>query len=119
MESADDRTLDRAVDVFRTFGNETRLRLVRLLNRRGNSHALCVGALANRLGVSQSAVSQHLRVLRSVDLVRGERRGYRVHYLVNAETLEECRRIAQAVLEIPGDGDEEPCPERGTCHHDR
>ena len=111
--------MDQAVDVFRTFGNATRLRLMRLLSGRGDSHALCVGALANRLGVSQSAVSQHLRVLRSADLVRGERRGYRVHYLVNAEALERCRRVAQAALEVPAEGDEEPCPERGTCHHDR
>ena len=119
MERATDDTIDRAVDVFRTFGNATRLRLIRLLSGRGDSHALCVGALASRLGVSQSAVSQHLRVLKGADLVRGERRGYRVHYFVNAEALERCRQVARAALEPPGEGDAEPCPERGRCHGDR
>ncbi|MBN1844923.1 MAG: winged helix-turn-helix transcriptional regulator, partial [Sedimentisphaerales bacterium] len=54
----------------------TRLRIIQLLNGR----ALCVNALAQRLGVSQSAVSQHLRVLRDAGLVIDEKRGYFVHY---------------------------------------
>ena len=119
MEPATDGTVDRAVDVFRTFGNATRLRLMRLLSGRDDSHALCVGALASRLGVSQSAVSQHLRVLKGADLVRGERRGYRVHYFVNSEALERCRQVAQAALEPSGEGDGQPCPEPGTCRGDR
>ena len=119
MEPTSDGTVDRAVDVFRTFGNATRLRLMRLLSGRGDSHALCVGALASRLGVSQSAISQHLRVLKGADLVRGERSGYRVHYFLNAQVLERCRQVALAALEPPGEGDEEPCPDRGTCCGDR
>jgi len=119
MEPATDETVDRAVDVFRTFGNVTRLRLMRLLTARGDSYALCVGTLASRLGVSQSAVSQHLRVLKGADLVRGERRGYRVHYFVDAEALERCRQVARAALAPPGEDDREPCHERGGCHEDR
>ena len=118
MKPATDGTIDRAVDVFRTFGNVTRLRLMRLLSARGDSHALCVGALASRLGVSQSAVSQHLRVLKGADLVRGERRGYRVHYFVDAEALERCRQIARAALAPPGEDDREPCVDRCGCHDD-
>lgn len=118
MEPASDGTVDRAVDVFRTFGNATRLRLIRLLSARGDSYALCVGTLASRLGVSQSAVSQHLRVLKGADLVRGERRGYRVHYFVNAEALERCRQVARAALAPPGEDDREPCTNRCECHGD-
>ena len=48
---------------------------------------LCVNALAHRLGVSQSAVSQHLRVLRQAGLVHGVRHGAFVHYSVDREGL--------------------------------
>jgi ArsR family transcriptional regulator, arsenate/arsenite/antimonite-responsive transcriptional repressor len=75
--------------VFKALSDETRLRLVMLLARQGTEGALCVGALARRLGVTQSAVSQHLAVLRAADLVIDERRGYYVHYRVNHARLDE------------------------------
>lgn len=55
----------------------------------GKGGALCVNALANSLDITQSAVSQHLRVLRQAGLVRGERRGSFVHYSLNRETLDQ------------------------------
>ncbi len=75
--------------VFKALSDETRLRLVLLLADQRAEGALCVGALANRLGVSQSAVSQHLAVLRAAGLVIDERRGYYVHYRVNRRRLAE------------------------------
>ena len=73
--------------VFKALSDETRLRLVMLLAGHGPDRALCVGALAGRLGVTQSAVSQHLAVLRAAGLVIDERRGYFVHYRVNRARL--------------------------------
>lgn len=63
----------------------TRVRIFCLLRGR----ALCVNALAARLDVTQGAVSQHLRVMRDAGLVIDERRGCRVHYRLNEESL--CR----------------------------
>ena len=75
--------------LFKALSDPTRLKLVRLLVDQGEDGALCVGALAHALGVSQSAVSQHLAVLRAVGLVSDERRGYFVHYQVNRAKLVE------------------------------
>ena len=72
-------------ELFKALSDPTRLRLVKLLNE--HSGALCVNALAQRLGVTQSAVSQHLRVLRLAGLVRGERRGPQVHYSLDQDGL--------------------------------
>lgn len=59
---------------------------------------LCVGALANHLGVSKPAVSQHLQVLRKAGLVKGEKRGYWTHYAVDKQALiriaEDLRQMA-------------------------
>jgi DNA-binding transcriptional ArsR family regulator len=54
-----------------------------------NRGALCVNALAHMLGVSQSEVPQHLRVLRQAGLVRGERYGSFVHYALDKGVLKE------------------------------
>jgi DNA-binding transcriptional ArsR family regulator len=62
---------------------ETRVRILELVKDR----ALCVGAIAARLDVTQGAVSQHLRILRDAGLVTAEKRGYFVHYRLNEKTL--------------------------------
>lgn len=69
-----------------------------MLAQQERGSALCVMALAHRLEVSQPAVSQHLRLLRNLGLVRGERRGFRVHYFLDAEKLARWREIASEVL---------------------
>ena len=96
--------------VFSALADPTRLKLVKLLCRQHDPDALCVNALAGLLGVTQSAVSQHLRVLRAIGLVKGERRGYHIHYFVNPEALERCRDLVSAPLTI-----EEPGKEEETC----
>ncbi len=96
------------VAIFSALADPTRLKLVKLLCRQRDPDALCVNALANLLGVTQSAVSQHLRVLRGIGLVKGERRGYHIHYFVNREILERYQKFALAALSF-GAPTEESC----------
>ena len=72
---------------FKALGDETRLRLVALLSQQEPGRAMCVGRLARELGVTDSAVSQHLRVLKDLGLVHAQRRGYRLHYFLDLERL--------------------------------
>ncbi|MFP3959012.1 MAG: ArsR/SmtB family transcription factor [Spirochaetaceae bacterium] len=62
---------------------ETRIRIIELLRRR----PLCVNALTAHLGITQGAVSQHLRVMRDAGLVIDDREGYHVHYRLDTEQL--------------------------------
>jgi ArsR family transcriptional regulator len=102
---------DEQAAVFGALADPTRLKLVKLLCRQRDPDALCVNALAGFLGVTQSAVSQHLRVLRAIGLVKGERRGYHIHYFVNRDVLEKCRDLASAALSIEEPGEEQTCQE--------
>ncbi len=68
---------------LKALADEKRLKILRILL---NSD-LCVGALAKHLGVSKPAVSQHLQILRKAGLVRGEKRGYWTHYMVDRQAL--------------------------------
>jgi ArsR family transcriptional regulator, arsenate/arsenite/antimonite-responsive transcriptional repressor len=107
---------DKQAAVFGALADLTRLKLVKLLCRQRDPKALCVNALAYLLGVTQSAVSQHLRVLKSIGLVRGERRGYHIHYFVNRDALAKCRELTSAALSMDELGEEqsyqEYCPDR-------
>ncbi len=80
--------------MFRVLSVETRVRTVQLLKDR----ALCVNALAARLGVTPAAVSQHLRVLRDAKIVVAERRGYHVHYRADPEILAAWKDLADELL---------------------
>jgi len=109
-ESVEENTEQQAA-IFRALGDPTRLKLVKLLCRQLVPDALCVNALASRLGITQSAVSQHLRVLKSIGMVKGERRGYHIHYFINQDMLEQYRKLVSAVLSSEEPDEENSCRE--------
>jgi DNA-binding transcriptional ArsR family regulator len=80
--------------IFTVLSVETRVRIIDLLKRR----SLCVNALARVLEITPAAVSQHLRILRNVDIVTAEKRGYFVHYKVNEATLAKWKGAAESLL---------------------
>jgi len=88
-----DRTVELA-RIFKALSVEARIKIVELLKER----ALCVGALAARLEISQSAVSQHLRILRDAGLVLADKRGYWVHYRLNEDTLARWKELTATLL---------------------
>ena len=92
---------------LKALSDENRLLILRLLGRRD----YCVRALARQLGVSQAAVSQHLKVLREVGLVSGEKRGYFIHYRVEGAAL---RAVASALESLAREAPA-PC---GGCGRD-
>jgi len=96
----DYESIDEQAALFGVLADSTRLKLLRLLAQQSEPNALCVNALAYRLGVTQSAVSQHLRVLKAAGLVKGERRGYRIHYFINQETLIQAQQQISEVLDL-------------------
>ena len=88
--------IEELAEIFKALSDPTRLRLAKLLGEHGG--ALCVNALAHRLGVTQSAVSQHLRVLRQAGLVNGQRRGHFVHYSLDRDRLEQYKARLRETL---------------------
>jgi ArsR family transcriptional regulator len=100
---------DEQVAVFSALADPTRLKLVKLLCQQKDPEALCVNALAGLLRVTQSAVSQHLRVLKAIGLVRGERRGYHIHYSINPEAVRRCQDLMSTALNIDESVEQNAC----------
>jgi len=79
MSGLDLETAHRLAELFATLGDPTRVRLIALLLD-GEAH---VSALAQAVGLSESAVSHQLRTLRQLRLVRTRRAGRRIYYALD------------------------------------
>jgi len=66
-------------DTFRILGDPTRVRIVDALSE----GELCVCDIAERVGISESAVSHQLRLMRTMRIVRGRREGRCVYYTLD------------------------------------
>ena len=86
------------VTVLKALSSEPRLKIFRLLKER----PLCVNALTARLGMTQPAVSQHLRILREAGLVEAEKRGYWMHYSVRPAAIRKCGDSIGDLFEVAG-----------------
>jgi DNA-binding transcriptional ArsR family regulator len=78
-------TAERLAQVFRALADPTRVRIVSALARA----ELCVGDLAAVLGMSVSAISHQLRLLRELRVVRKRRDGKHIYYALDDEHVGE------------------------------
>lgn len=78
--------LEKLASVYRALGDQKRLRIIKMLAS-NMSEVFCVSDLAQQLDISQPAVSQHLRILKSIGILDENRRGFRVYYTINAEVM--------------------------------
>lgn len=77
-----------SADLFKILSVDKRIEIIEILKKEPTS----VNSLAENLGITQSAVSQHLRVLKAAGLVIDERQGYWIYYSLNKSALEKCRQ---------------------------
>ena len=71
-------------EFFKVLGNPTRIRILLLLMEQDS----CVGDLAEQLGITQSAVSHQLNLLKSNKLVRRRRDGKMIFYTLVDEHVQ-------------------------------
>ena len=70
--------------IFRTLADPTRRAIFERLCREGEQ---TVGALTAQAGISQPAVSKHLRVLKQAGLARDRHQGRQTHYRAEVRAL--------------------------------
>jgi DNA-binding transcriptional ArsR family regulator len=75
---------NQVADIAKALGHPARVKILRILNE---SSRCIVGDLVEVLPLSQSTVSQHLKELKRVGLIKGEIEGPRVCYCLNEEMV--------------------------------
>ena len=59
----------------------------------------CVRSLSKKLNVTESAISQHLKVMREAGLIYGEKYGYHTHYLPKQDAIDMLVALFQQMQE--------------------
>lgn len=89
------RTVEALAETFRVLGDPSRVRIVDALS----GGELCVCDIAAVAGISESAVSHQLRLLRGMRLVRPRRAGRQVFYALDDQHIVELLRQALTHVE--------------------
>ena len=70
--------------MLKALGEPMRLKIYQALLERKH----CVRSLSKKLGISESAISQHMKVMSEAGLVYGEKFGYHTHYLLRQDAVD-------------------------------
>jgi DNA-binding transcriptional ArsR family regulator len=96
-----------ATEIFKVLSVESRVKILDLLNRHGEMGAK---KIAEEIGISVAAVSQHLKIMQQANLVKNERKGYHIPYSVDEDSLMYCRVMMNKVCRCG-------CDENTKNHH--
>ena len=94
----DDDRIALLADMFRMMGDASRLKIILVCMDEPQS----VGDIAGRVGLSQSLVSHHLRLLRAARVLRADRRGRHVFYSAVDDHI---KRVVTDMVDHAGEAD--------------
>ena len=109
IDLGEERMSDMA-ELFKVFGDSTRIRILYALLRAGchcgnpqcaecRAPGLCVCDIAQKLGMTQPAISYQLRILKQAKLVKNHRVGKQICYSLADSHVETILRMAKEHLE--------------------
>ena len=87
------------VKVFKVLSDETRLKILLIISKR----TICQKGISRHLGISESAVSQHIKVLKESGVVTGIKQGYSVIYVINDDCFKEAKFFLKMINDIEDD----------------
>ena len=90
----DEHTAAHVAELFRAFSDTSRVRILHALSLQ----EMNVGLLSRTIGISESAISHHLRGLRQMGLVVARRNGKEVHYRIEDDHI--IRLFGQGVSHV-------------------
>ena len=78
------------IEMLKALAVETRVKIIELLKSEG---PLGAKKIAELVGITPAAISQHLKILKQAGFVRSERNGYWIPYSIVENALENCRDV--------------------------
>ena len=79
--------------IFKVLSSDIRLKIFQFLL----DGKMCVSGIMDKLNVTQPTVTQHLKILQEIGLVKSEKSGYWMHYSIDEEGLS---KIKNEILEF-------------------
>ena len=102
------------LQIFKAFGDPTRLKLLRLLMF-NDEDKLKVIDLADKLEISQPAITQHINILKELNLIKSSKEQNRIFYYIDKTRYKSYQKALNSILEISSmkcnfDGKCNECP---------
>ena len=102
--------------VLKAMGDVNRMKIIRIIASNPDE-SVCVMEVAEMLGISQPATSQHIRVLSNVDILTSRRIKNRTYYSINSDQLRIYQKtidqmFRKALERCTYEGDCDTCPRR-------
>ena len=91
--------MEELLNIFKAFSDETRLRIIKLLEH----GELCVCDLVAALDMVQPKISFHLAILREAGLIRDRKESKWTHYSLNEKDMFRRMLLYSAIERIPAD----------------
>jgi DNA-binding transcriptional ArsR family regulator len=95
--SFNQEVLDKASELLRAVSHQLRLSIIRLLDQKGEIN---VNQIYTSLRLEQSITSQHLKVLRTSEVVITRRDGKMIYYSLNYPRLEMVQKISSDIEQL-------------------
>ncbi len=76
-------------EIAKALSHPARIKILKILN---DLNSCMVGSIVDLLPLSQSTVSQHLKELKRVGLIRGEIEGPKICYCINPKIIEKAKK---------------------------
>ena len=107
-------------EVLKALGDINRMKIIRVLASNPDE-SICVSGLVEMIGVTQPAVSQHIKVLKSVGILVPRRVENKTYYSINAEQLRTYQAqihdmFKRAFVRCTFAGSCTDCPNTGKCN---
>jgi len=83
---------EQLAQVYKTLGEKNRLKTIKILSSQMED-AICVNDVSRMLGISQPSASQHLKILKIMDLIKESKEGSHVYYTLNLSKMYEYKKL--------------------------
>ena len=104
-----DKQLKLMSEVFKALSDPTRLKIISLL---AASRNLCVNIITKKIGMTQPAISQHLKILKQAGILDAEKIGLEVHYSINEKIIMEYMNNFNSIFKRKSNEPSLECPEK-------
>ncbi|WP_366522622.1 metalloregulator ArsR/SmtB family transcription factor [Clostridium sp.] len=86
--------MEEKIKIFKALGDETRINILHIIRNK----SMCAKGIARELEISESAVSQQIKILKDANLIIGYKIGYHIMYDLNIEKLESITRLIDYIV---------------------
>jgi DNA-binding transcriptional ArsR family regulator len=84
----------KAAEMFKALAHPARIKIISFLAKENS--CIC-GDIVNEIGLSQSTVSQHLKVMKAAGIIKGTVEGASVCYCIDSEAIDKIQDIIKSI----------------------